>query len=206
MNIETIVVGEFQVNCLVIWGEPRQAIIVDPGSEADRILEFLEARDLSVAAYMLTHAHMDHISALAALHEAQPAPIGLHPRDQEWAFTDVNNMPPYGVPAKPDHIERALKDGQTWSDGGLTYRVIETPGHTPGGVCFHFPDHNALIVGDTLFAGSVGRTDFPGGDSRVLKQSLQRLRTLDDRLDVYPGHGAMTTIGHEKQTNFFMQG
>ncbi len=206
MNIETIVVGAFQANCFVVWGEAKQAIIIDPGDDSECILNFLQECKLSVAAYMLTHGHMDHISSLAALHEALPAPIGLHPRDLAWAFTEVNNMPPYGVPTKPAQIERALEDGQSWQDGGLTYQVIETPGHTPGGICFHFPDQNALFVGDTLFAGSVGRTDFPGGNSRALKQSLQRLRLLDDDLTVYPGHGPTTTMGIEKQTNFFMQG
>jgi hydroxyacylglutathione hydrolase len=206
MNIEAIVVGAFQENCIVVWGELNQAIIIDPGSEPDAILNLLAQRHLDVAAYMLTHGHMDHISALAALHEARPAPIGLHALDQSWAFAETNQLPPYGIPAEPVQIERSLAEGQTWEDGGLTYNVIETPGHTPGGVCFHFPEHKALIVGDTLFAGSVGRTDFPGGDSRVLKASLSRLRTLDDDLVVYPGHGPTTTIGYEKQTNFFMQG
>jgi hydroxyacylglutathione hydrolase len=207
MTIETIVVGEFQVNCSIIWGEANSAIIIDPGSDAGRILDFLDDRGLSVASYMLTHGHMDHISALATLHETRPAPIGLHPKDTEWAFTEVNQMLPfYGTPTEPDRIERALREGQTWEDGGITYQIIETPGHTPGGVCFLFPEASALVVGDTLFAGSVGRTDLPGGSSRILQESIKRLRQLDDALKVYPGHGPATTIGREKRTNFFMQG
>ena len=122
-------------------------------------------------------------------------------------FGDANQMMPfYGPPKRPSRIERELEDGQTWEDGGLAYQVIETPGHTPGGVCFLFPESNVLIVGDTLFAGSVGRTDLPGGNSRVLQESLRRLKQLDDGIAVYPGHGPTTTIGHEKRTNFFMQG
>ena len=207
MTIENIVVGEFQVNCSVVWGEAGQAIVIDPGDEAEVILGFLKQRNLDVAAYLLTHGHVDHVSAVAALHEARPAPIAIHPADGSWAFGDANQMMPfYGVPARPSQIERSLEEGQTWEDGGLTYNVIETPGHTPGGVCFHFAELNTLIVGDTLFAGSVGRTDLPGGNSRVLQQSLKRLRALDDALIVYPGHGHTTTIGHEKRTNFFMQG
>jgi hydroxyacylglutathione hydrolase len=207
MNIETIVVGQFQVNCSVVWGPARQAIVIDPGEDAEVILDFLAERNLEVAAYLLTHGHVDHVSAVAALHEARPAPVAIHPADGSWAFGDANQMVPfYGPPARPARIERELEDGQTWEDGGLTYRVIETPGHTPGGVCFHFPESNALIVGDTLFAGSVGRTDLPGGNSRVLQESLRRLQKLDDSITVYPGHGPTTTIGHEKRTNFFMRG
>lgn len=207
MTIKTIVVGQFQVNCSVVCGEKNQAIIIDPGADADTILEFLDERELGVAAYLLTHGHVDHVSAIAPLYERRPAPIAVHPADGAWAFEEENQMMPfYGVPARPAKIERSLEDGQTWEDAGLTYTVIETPGHTPGGVCFHFPQLNALIVGDTLFAGSVGRTDLPGGDSRTLQQSLKRLQTLDNGIRVYPGHGPTTTIGHEKQTNYFMQG
>ena len=207
MNIENIVVGEFQVNCVVVWGESNQAVVIDPGYNADLILNFLETKNLDVAAYMLTHGHMDHISALAELCGAKPAAVGMHADDQVWAFTELNQMPPfYTTPKAPAEIERALEDGQCWNDGGLPYRVIATPGHTPGGVCFHFYDDNALVVGDTLFAGSVGRTDLPGGDSRVLKESLNRLCLLDDDLVVYPGHGPSTTIGREKRNNFFMRG
>ena len=207
MTIKTIVVGEFQVNCSVIWGDDKQAVIIDPGGDIETIIACIDKEGLQVAAYMMTHGHMDHISGLAALHAARPAPIGLHPKDREWAFTELNQMLPfYGTPDKPTRIERDLEDGQIWEDGGMTYSVIETPGHTPGGVCFCFSDGKALIVGDTLFAGSVGRTDLPGGDSRVLSQSLKRLTTLEESLTVYPGHGPTTTIGHEKRTNFFMQG
>ncbi len=207
MNIETIVVGEFQVNCFIIWGESKRAIIIDPGDNPELIINFIEKQGLEVASYMLTHGHMDHISTLAELYQAKPAPIGLHPADAAWAFTDLNQMLPfYSTPTAPAEIARSLEDGQRWEDGGLKYSIIATPGHTPGGVCFHFNDDNALIVGDTLFAGSVGRTDLPGGDSRVLKKSLDRLSTLSDELVVYPGHGPSTTIGHEKRTNFFMNG
>jgi len=207
MNIETIVVGAYKVNCSVVWGDSKEAIIIDPGFDADLIISFLEKEGLEVASYMLTHGHMDHVSALAELCKAKPAPVGLHPKDASWAFTKLNQMSPfYPTPTAPDNVERSLEDGQSYKDGGLNYRVIATPGHTPGGVCFHFYEDNALIVGDTLFAGSVGRTDLPGGDSRILKQSIDKLAALNDELKVYPGHGSSTTIGHEKRTNFFMQG
>jgi glyoxylase-like metal-dependent hydrolase (beta-lactamase superfamily II) len=150
---------------------------------------------------------MDHISALAEVQSRFPAPVGLHTQDQSWAFTEVNQMPPfYGVPERPQSLERDFCSELEWSDAGLDYRVIPTPGHTPGGVCFYFPEQGALFSGDTLFAGSVGRTDLPGGDSRILKESLDHLALLDEDTVVYPGHGPATRIGHEKRTNFFMQG
>lgn len=207
MQIETIVVGEFQVNCFVVWGADKQAIIVDPGKDADRIGAMIEVNGLTVGVYLLTHGHMDHISALGDLHDKWPAPIALHTADAKWAFDAVNEMLPfYPVPRKPADVSRLLDEGQEWTDDGLTYRVISTPGHTPGSVCLLFENQNVLFSGDTLFAGSVGRTDFPGGDPRALQQSLTRLAALPDDTVVYTGHGPATSIGVEKQTNYFMQG
>ncbi len=207
MEIETLAVGEIQANCCIVWGPERQAIVMDPGAEPHTIRSFLEERDLTVAAYMLTHGHVDHICALADLRDALPAPVGLHPADQAWAFSSGNQFPPfYPVPRKPASIERDLADGQTWQDGGLVYRVIATPGHSPGSVCFHFPDEQVLFTGDTLFAGSVGRTDLPGGDSRTLQRSLGVIAALPDATTVYSGHGPVTDIAQEKAHNFFLQG
>lgn len=206
MNVEVIVVGEFQVNCLVVWDKEPSAIVVDPGDDARLVLEFLDKKRLGVAAYVMTHAHMDHISGLAAMCRAKPAPIGMHPADLKWAFTEANQMPPYyGVPEKPPKIERELADDSEYTDAGLTYRIIATPGHSPGAVCIHFESENVLISGDTLFAGSVGRTDLPGGNARTLQQSLRKLARLPDNTIVYPGHGPTTTIGEEKVVNYFLQ-
>ncbi len=207
MQIETIVVGEFQVNCFVVWGAGKQAIVIDPGKEADRIEDAIEANGLTIGVYLLTHGHMDHISALADLYDKWPAPIALHAADAKWAFDAANEMPPfYPVPRKPADITRLLDEGQSWTDDGLAYRILNTPGHTPGSVCVLFEADNTLFSGDTLFAGSVGRTDFPGGDPRALRQSLVRLAELPDETIVHTGHGPSTNIGVEKRTNFFMQG
>jgi glyoxylase-like metal-dependent hydrolase (beta-lactamase superfamily II) len=113
-------------------------------------------------------------------------------------------LPWYVVPERPRAIGRALVDGQEWQDGGLKYRVLETPGHTPGGVCLYFPDDAVVFTGDTLFAGSVGRTDLPGGDEQLLRQSLRTLTHLPAATRVYPGHGPVTTIGQEQATNPFL--
>jgi glyoxylase-like metal-dependent hydrolase (beta-lactamase superfamily II) len=206
MHIETIVVGEFQVNCYVVWGHSDKAIVIDPGSDSELIMQFLRQKKLGIAAFLLTHGHMDHICGLADLYDASPAPIGIHDADLKWAFSRENQMPPfYGVPRRPAEIGRALNDGQEWADAGLTYKVISTPGHTPGGVCFHFESENCLFTGDTLFAGSVGRTDLPGGNSRILGASLKKLANLPPSSLVYPGHGLSSDIAMEKRTNYFMQ-
>ncbi len=206
MNIETIMVGAFDVNCFLLWGAARKAIVVDPGGDIDVVAGHLAANRLDVAAYVLTHGHVDHVSGIAELHRLHPAPIGIHPADGGWAFSEANRMLPwYDVPQRPALIERELADGQTWTDGDLTYTIIATPGHSPGGVCLYFDAERVLITGDTLFAGSAGRTDLPGGHSRTLAASLKRLVALPDDVAVYPGHGPATTIGQEKRTNIFMQ-
>ncbi len=206
MQIETIVVGEFQVNCFIMVGEGNEAIVIDPGKDPDIIASFIKQNGLSVAAYLLTHGHVDHVSGIADLHDEFPAPVALHGDDLKWAFTETNGaLPFYPAPRAPSEVSRVLADGQELADAGLTYRVVSTPGHTPGSVCFLFVDHDILITGDTLFAGSVGRTDLPGGNSRVLSQSLKKLAGLPDRLKVLPGHGASSDMATEKRTNYFMQ-
>lgn len=206
MRIEALTVGEFQVNCYIVSGDGARAIVIDPGADAHLIQDFLARRRLSVCVYVLTHGHMDHIGALAELHAAFPAPVGLHPDDLKWAFGAANQMPPFYPAPRACPVERSLRDGQMWTDAGLTYSVIESPGHTPGSVCLYFPTEGAVFTGDTLFAGSVGRTDFPGGSARLLAASLAGLARLPDTTMVYPGHGPDTDIGQEKQTNEFMPG
>jgi glyoxylase-like metal-dependent hydrolase (beta-lactamase superfamily II) len=150
---------------------------------------------------------MDHISALADVYDAHPAPIGIHSADLKWAFDKQNQMPPfYDVPRKPAEIARTFEDGQEWTDAGLTYSAILTPGHTPGSTCFHFKAGGLLVTGDTLFAGSVGRTDLPGGNSRILSASLKKLSAFSGETIIYPGHGPSSSIAAEKATNYFMQG
>lgn len=206
INIKKIVVGAFEVNCWIVWDESKQAIVIDPGADADKIEKAIEENGLSVAAYLLTHGHADHISALADISHKISAEIGIHPNDAKWAFTPQNSIPPfYPQPATPTKIDRSFEDKQTWQDGDLNYEIIDTPGHTPGGVCFYFPAEKLLFCGDTLFKGSAGRTDLPGGDSRVLANSLKKLKQLPGETKVYSGHGPDSTIEHEIKTNFFMK-
>jgi len=205
MQIEPIVVGAFEVNCYIVTGTENRALVIDPGSDAEDIVTALRARNLTVTAYLMTHGHMDHISGLADMVDRIPAPVLMHPGDVDRAFTEHNAMPPYPTP-RATPVEPVLVDGYTTQLAGLAIEIIATPGHTPGGVCIYLPEEKVLITGDTLFAGSAGRTDFPGGDSRVLSASLKRLRDLPGDVTIYPGHGGSSTIAHEKQTNYFMQG
>jgi len=205
MQIESVLVGAFGVNCLLVWDDPARTIVIDPGAEPAVLQAALARKGLSVAAYWLTHGHIDHISALSDLLAAHPAPVRLHEADAVWAFTSANRYPPYlRGPERPDSLE-LLADGAVLADGGLSARVLHTPGHTPGGVCFLFEKENTLVTGDTLFQGSVGRTDLPGGDWTTLAASLARLLTLDDALKVLPGHGPDSTLGEERRRNPFLQ-
>ncbi|MGQ9661447.1 MAG: MBL fold metallo-hydrolase [Kiritimatiellia bacterium] len=207
MRIKCLIVGPFEVNCFIVSNQPGRAIVIDPGSEADRIAAELRKHNLSVDAYLLTHGHIDHISALADLVESIPAPIAMGAEDLLWAFDASNCMPPfYGPTRMPAGTCLALKEGSTGNAAGLSYTIIATPGHTPGSVCIHFPAQNTLFSGDTLFAGSVGRSDLPGGDAFTLQESLTRLAALPESTVVYPGHGPHTTVGTERKTNFFLRG
>jgi hydroxyacylglutathione hydrolase len=205
MQVETAVTGAFQANCFVVWGDARQAIVIDPGADAEEIADILTRRNLGVAAYVLTHGHVDHVCGLADLCERFPAPAAMHRADLAWAFTEGNHMLPfYSAPRKPPEPVLPLDDGQARSDGALDYRVIASPGHSPGSICLHFEREQALFTGDTLFAGSVGRTDLRGGDSRAMAASLARLAQLPPATVVYPGHGPPTTIRREREANYFM--
>lgn len=207
MRVLEIPVGPFESNCFFV-STAGGCLVIDPGDDAERLISLLREEKLTPSLYLLTHGHMDHVFALADLVKAFPAPVGMHPVDAGWAFTDVNIMPPYyeTAPVAPASIARNLADGQVWEDIGLKYRIIETPGHSPGSVSFYFPEQNLCFCGDTLFSGSVGRTDLPGGDARVLKESLKRLAALPGNTVIFPGHGPKTSILQEKKTNFYLRG
>ena len=206
----TIQVGGFEVNCSIL-SENGRAWIVDPGQEPNRIIDTLAKKGLEPAAVLLTHAHFDHIGAIPGLLEKFPyLPVYVHEKDAPMFGHPLNQLPPEYPPfAKPKNLKSLEGLG---SLEGL--EVIETPGHTPGGVCYYFPNFQTsqtskplhlLLSGDTLFAGSVGRTDLPGGDMATLMDSLQKLTALPDDTLVIPGHGPHTTIAAEKRGNPFLQ-
>ncbi len=202
----TLTVGLFASNCYILHAAPaREALVIDPGDEAERIAATLREHRLKPVLYLLTHGHMDHVSGVAELAAGMPAPVAMHPLDARWAFTGVNAAPPYyDTPRAPPAIERTLAEGQEWADAGFHYRVIETPGHSPGSVSFYFPEAGLLFPGDALFAGAVGRTDLPGGHAPTLWNSLQKLVSLPGETKVYPGHGPATSLNRERKTNPYL--
>ena len=197
----TIQVGGFEVNCSIL-SENGKAWIVDPGQEPDRIIDLLAKKGLEPAAILLTHGHFDHISGIPGLLERFPdLPVYVHEKDLPMFGHPLNQLPPeYTAFAKPRNLETLDK---LESLEGL--EILETPGHTPGGVCYYFPKDKLLLSGDTLFAGSVGRTDLPGGDMATLMNSLRKLTALPDDTLVIPGHGMHTRIALEKSGNPFLQ-
>ncbi len=205
--VDTLVVSLFESNCHIVHRKgSTSALVIDPGDNAGDILSFLDESNLGVSAYLLTHGHVDHVSALAELVAVRPAPVAMHPRDACWAFSPAAAMPPYyDAPKAPPEINRLLAEGQDWDDDGIRYRIIELPGHSPGGVGFHFVEDQVLVSGDTLFCGSIGRSDLPGANPAELVASLKKLMELPDPTRVYSGHGPVTTIGQEKRRNPYLR-
>ena len=199
----TIQVGGFEVNCSIL-SENGKAWIVDPGQEADRIIDLLAKKGLEPVAILLTHAHFDHIGGIPGLIEKFPGlPVYVHEKDAPMIGHPLNQLPPEYPNTGSLKGLRSLRGLR--SVEGLEVEIIETPGHTPGGVCYYFPKDKLLLSGDTLFAGSVGRTDLPGGDMATLMDSLQKLTALPDDTLVIPGHGMHTRIALEKSGNPFLQ-
>lgn len=206
-----ISVGAFEVNCVVVWNDDKEALVIDPGSDSADVNAFLEEEGLVVAGYLLTHGHADHISALAELHEQRPAPVAIHPADLEWCFGETNQISPYyPVPQKPaaQFVDPRVFQGLEKQTPlcSILFQTLETPGHTPGGVCYWFEEGKLCLTGDTLFKGSCGRTDLPGGSPSVLSKSLKLLtNTLPGETQIIAGHGAFSTMEQERQSNFYIQ-
>lgn len=206
MIFESFPVGPFQCNCVILACEETQtAVVFDPGEEADEILDRLARHRLKVIFLLHTHAHLDHIGATDAVRAKTGAATGLHEEDLFLCENLHVQASLFGLPMPPiPPIDRFLKHGDSFSFGREKVEVIHTPGHTPGSVSFYVPAFG-LLTGDTLFAGSVGRTDLWGGSYPTLIGSIQkRLLSFPDETAVYPGHGPRTTIGRERRSNPFL--
>ncbi len=198
MLIKTLVVGQIQTNCYIVTDEGSlQCAVIDPGDESNTILDYLESNHLTCKYIFLTHGHFDHTMAVNAVKAETGATVCMNEKD--LSVCKGGPFPDFEPPADTIYY----KDGDTFTVGALTFRVIETPGHTPGGVTLQC--ENALFTGDTLFKDSCGRTDFPGGDMQVQLKSLKRLYDLPGDYEVYPGHMEATTLDTERRFNYYMR-
>ena len=199
--------GPLMVNCYLIGDEKsREAVVVDPGGDEDRILALLEENQLKLVKIINTHTHFDHIGGNAGLHKATGAPIYLHPAEKGMLGGMSAMARQFGLRAEPSPpAGGTLEEGDTVTVGEIVLEVLHTPGHSPGGICLKVRGQDIVLVGDTLFQFSIGRTDFPGASHETLIQSIkEKLFPLGDNCQVYPGHGPPTLIGREKKMNPFL--
>ena len=206
--VETLPVGHLQCNCTIL-GDPvsRKAIVVDPGGDAELLIERLLELDLQVELIIHTHAHLDHFLASGKLKEATGAKLALH-RDDLFLWDMLEDQcRMFGIPfEKPPPLDQWLEHEEEIEVKGIQGKALHTPGHTPGSMCFLFEKQKLLIAGDTLFQGSIGRTDLWGGDYQKIEESIrEKLYTLDEDISVITGHGESTSIGHEMRSNSFVR-
>jgi len=206
--VETLPVGHLQCNCTIL-GDPvsRKAIVVDPGGDAEMLIERLVELDLQVERIIHTHAHLDHFLASGKMKEATGAKLALH-RDDLFLWDMLEDQcRMFGIPfEKPPPPDQWLEHEEEIDVKGVQGKALHTPGHTPGSMCFLFANQKLLIAGDTLFQGSIGRTDLWGGNYQQIEKSIQeKLYTLDEETAVITGHGESTNIGHEMRSNSFVR-
>ena len=209
MILEMLTVSPFQENCYII-GDQESGVgaIIDPGDEAARIAMAVEGTGLDIGSIIVTHAHIDHVGAVAALTDEYACPVLMHAEAEEMLEALPTQAMMMGMRfGKVPRVDHYLEDEDVVEVGELRLRSLYTPGHAPGHLAFYLQDEGLVLSGDALFAGSVGRVDLPGGSMEVLMQSIEeRLLTLPDDTVVYPGHGPQTTIRNERTSNPFLQG
>jgi hydroxyacylglutathione hydrolase len=201
-------VGPLQCNCSILGDEQtHEALVIDPGDQIEGILEILRQEKLTLKQIVITHAHIDHVGGAMKLKAATGAPILMNQND--YALLKMLDMQAAWVGMRPPgdvQVDETLAQGRVLKIGEISSSVIHTPGHTEGSICVYFPTERKLIAGDTLFAGSIGRTDLPGGSMDKIMRSLHtQVLALPDETEVVPGHGPVTTIGEERETNPFLQ-
>jgi len=206
MKIETLTVGPFQENCYLLVDEKsNSAALVDPGAEPERVIASVEKSGARLEAIWITHAHVDHVGAIAAVKKRWNVPVYLHPKDKRLYQAAGRQAEVYGIPfEEPPEPDEEFAEGQTLTLGTTKFAVMHVPGHAPGHVTLH--GDGVALVGDCLFAGSIGRTDLPFCNPADLAQSLERIAKLPPETVVYPGHGMNTTIGEERKSNPFLNG
>ncbi|MDH3891011.1 MAG: MBL fold metallo-hydrolase [candidate division Zixibacteria bacterium] len=209
MKLETLVVGPFEVNCYLYYNEQNgDGVIIDPGADQNRIANTIEQAGITPKAILLTHGHGDHIAAVEAVKNQYDLPLYIGAGEEELLRNPSANVSALvGHPIVAPDPDVVLADEQVITVGSITLRVLATPGHSPGGICYLDERHNRLFCGDTLFYGSIGRTDLPGGSTEVLLESIRvKILTLPDQIVCLPGHGPQTTVGAERVNNPFLVG
>ncbi len=214
MEIERLILGEFETNCYIVRSSPppggesaTDCLIIDTGLDAEPLLRFLAEYKLDPKCVILTHGHIDHIAGVNALRAKYPSiKVFIHKLDADLLSDDAGNLSfMTGRSFSTRAPEVQLEEGDTVDQAGIKLDVIHTPGHTPGGICLYAENEGVVFVGDTLFAGSIGRTDFPNGSMTKLVNGIkEKLLVLPDQTKVYPGHGPPTTIANEKSGNPFL--
>lgn len=206
VKITPFVLGDFQTNCHVVTNGD-DCWVVDCGYSPEPLIHYLAEEELQPSSILLTHCHADHIAGLDKLRDAiGKVPVYCHPIEKEWNMNSMLNLSDFGgMPVTVTAPEGEIKEGDELSLGDASWRILHTPGHSPGSVCIVNDTANIAIVGDTLFAGSIGRYDFPTSDVEDLRHSIKNvLMALPDEMQIFPGHGPSTTIGHERATNPFV--
>ena len=204
MIVNTLTLGPMQANCYLLeCEETLSAVVIDPGDDADVILNILEECKLNLELIINTHGHVDHIAANSDLKQKTNAQLCIHKLDADMIVNPQKNLSSFiGRAISSSPASKILKDGDILEAGMISLKVIHTPGHSPGSICLLTDE--AIFTGDLLFAGGIGRYDFPGSSYEQIINSLKKIMELDDNIEVYPGHGPITTIGEERSTNLFL--
>ncbi len=203
MNIDTIKVGFLGTNCYLVSDSSGECAIVDPGDSADKILNVIEEKGYNVRYILLTHGHFDHIGAVDEVAKKTGAKIAIHGNDAALLTGSESQRFSHGVSISPSLPTTYISSGQEITVGELCFKIMHTPGHTPGGVIYFCGD--AMFTGDTLFKDFVGRTDLAGGDTKKMKESLAKINEITEDYRVFPGHDSATTLGTEQKTNPYLR-
>ncbi|QDH79974.1 MBL fold metallo-hydrolase [Echinicola soli] len=210
LNVQTFTFNPFQENCYILYDDTKKAVIIDPGcyakDEQETLKNFILSKGLTPVRLLNTHCHIDHVLGNYFINQSYGLPLEIHPKDEPVLMAVSSYASNYGFPAyTPCEAEKYLEEEDKITFGDTTLEVIWVPGHAPGHVVFYHPESKTCIGGDTLFQGSIGRTDLPGGDHQTLLDAIKtKLFVLPDDVKVYPGHGPATLIGHEKIHNPFV--
>ncbi len=205
LSIETLKVGYLGANCYIIYSsKSKEAYIIDPGGDTSLIAEKIKELSVVPLGIIITHGHYDHIAANSELKKIFNIPVYVHKDDAEFLVnSSLNGSAFFGEDVKFPAAERLLEDGAVIKNKDFELKIIHTPGHTPGGICILIGEN--LFTGDTLFKGSVGRSDLPGGNEKLMKESLRKLRGLSKSIKIFPGHGSQSTIGEEMKSNPYLE-